>query len=131
MENILASKYKSPQRPYSKAELIEFRKNLLKKFKLSDINILHTKCNHKYLIKLNGKKYLQITENENHSKDNVDVGNCSVCWKIFNTESRYKRIAQDLAMEYKDILESDNPKNHYEIELEKLFYNWLYQRDYS
>ena len=131
MDNILASKYKSPLRPYSKAELKEFRKNLFKKFKLSDINILHTKCNHKYLIKLNGKKYLQITGDENYSKDNVDVGNCSICWKIFNTESQYKRIAQDLVLEYKDILESDNPKNHYEIELEKLFYNWLYQRDYS
>ena len=115
MDNILASKYKTAVRPYSKAELGEFRQNVLKKYKLSDINIFHTQCDHKYLIKLNGKKYLQITEDENYSKDNADVGNCSVCWKIFNTENKYKKMAKDLAKEYKDIFESKTQKNHYEI----------------
>ena len=129
MDNLLARKYKKPRRPYSKTELKEFRKNLHKKIKLSDISILHTKCDHKYLIKLNGRKFTTITENKDYSKNNLDIGNCSVCWKIFNTDKKYKKNAKDLTKEYKDVLEISKEFGHYEIELEKLFYDWLYQRD--
>ena len=131
MDNLLAKKYVEPKRPYSKAELTDFRKNLHKKFKLSDINIFHTKCGHKYLIKLNGKKFSIIMQDKNKSENNVDIGNCSVCWKIFNTDNKYKRNAIDLSREYKDILDFTENFGYYEIELEKLFYDWLYQRDFS
>ena len=131
MDNLLAKIYKKPQRPYSKTELKDFRKNLHKKMRLSDITISHTNCGHKYFIKLNGRKYSIITENPDYSKNNEDFGNCSVCWKIFNTDNKYKNCGKDLAREYKDILDSSEEFDHYEIELEKLFYDWLYQRDLS
>ena len=131
MDNLLERKYCVPCRPYSKIELQDFRQKLKKKLKLSDISLLHTKCGHKYLIKLNGRKYSTITENPDYSKNSENIGNCSVCWKIFNTDNKYKKIAKDLAKEYKDILDSSIEFGHYEIELEKLFYDWLYQRDIS
>ena len=124
MENILEKKYTEPLRPYSKLELNFLRNNLYKLLNISSKGIKHDRCEHFYYCKKYGKKFNEISNNNN------DIGNCSVCWSIFNTDKPYKNIAKDLSKEYADIFDTDRKIfTHYEIELENLFYNWLYQKN--
>ena len=123
--NILNKKYLEPSRPFSQIELKENRNLFFKKNNISDLYVLHSKCNHTYKIKNNGKKYKLLIENENENKD---IGNCSICWKLYDTERQYKKIARDLIAEYTEIM-NKKVYDHYETELEKLFYNWLYQKN--
>ena len=58
----------------------------------------------------------------------TDIGNCSVCWALYHTDYSIKNIALDLAKEYKNLLDTEKPFGHYEIELENFFHSWLYNK---
>ena len=122
MVYLLEKKYVPPDRPYSMTEIQEVRlKNMVDK-NLYFQPLSYSGCHHIYFCKKYGKKYNEIKEN----KTTIDIGNCSVCWSLFNVDKQFKKIGFDLASEYADIISNDITFTHYELMLEKLFYNWLY-----
>jgi len=123
-DHLLHKKYTEPVRPFSKLELKEKRNSFFYHTNLSLPHVSHTKCGHLYLCKKFGKKFKTMKE----SDTTVDVGNCSVCWTIFHTDFNLKKVGGDLAKEYNDIIASKKSFTHYEIELEKFFHSWLYNK---
>lgn len=120
----LQSKYICSERPYSDLELENLKQILYKKIFLSDKVARHEKCGHFYKVKKNSKKEKSIIE----SGDN---GNCSICWKFYNTPKEFKHTADSLIQSYLDsccYIETGEEKyTHYTYELEKTFYEWLYK----
>lgn len=79
--SILNSTYEMPNRPISQNELKYLHKKLFTELRLSDLYVRHSKCGHIYTIKIGSKKEISIKNGNTN-----DVGNCSVCWKLKNTE---------------------------------------------
>jgi len=120
MTSILESEYTEPKRPYSQNELNDMRNNLYRQIRLGKEKALHQKCNHFYLVKENGKKEKEI-------KDNGNMGNCSVCWKLSKTSPELKYKANDLVKAYCAEFYNESSRFHYYMyDLENVFYRWLY-----
>ena len=124
-KHILLQKYKELDRPISKYELKFLQKQNKILLNLSHMHIKHENCNHTYLCKRFGKKFKLLQENNLDQ----DIGNCSVCWKIYHTDFLLKKIANDLAAEYAHVISTKKEEefSYYEIELEKIFHSWLYK----
>jgi hypothetical protein len=125
MTSILESDYNPQDRPYSQDELWDMRDQLYKKFRLGTTKACHAKCRHFYYVKQNGRKEKDILEKNNH-----DVGNCSVCWKINKSEKDQKHRAINMVDCYSNTF-FEEPKfiSYRLIDLETLFYSWLYESD--
>ena len=122
-DNVLLSKYVEPSRPYSKNELKEMENNLYKRFKLSDKFVSHTKCKHFYLVKENSQKDKDIIANNS----NIDVGNCSVCWKVNNTTKDIRHLAKEMIYHYSNEFKNEPANLTYDLfDLENIYYQWLY-----
>jgi hypothetical protein len=121
--SILESEYLEPTRPYSQNELTFNRDKLNRNFRLSKSRAHHKRCNHFYLVRVNGRKEREMIESESN-----DVGNCSVCWKLSKTQHSLKERALELIHHYHENFETD-PKlmTHRLGELETTYYNWLYE----
>ena len=140
MQSILFEKYKEPERPISKKELAVLYKKYLKQLKLSNIETYHTSTRHFYLLKQNGKKETsakEIIEKKQLKYPSVrNVGSCSVTWKLKHTPEELKPLARNIIQEYEDVFKHKNIYNfenitHYEIELSRIFYIWLYYEKYD
>ena len=142
--SILENSYEAPDRPISKSELISTRKKNINMLKLStEYLIRHSKCNHVYLCKKYGKKEKLLLEMKSENKDNVvdnvvvdnvDIGNCSVCWKINRTPKDLKYTARSVVNTYMKEhpnMENENNLNHFTVELERVFYHWLYKDNFD
>ena len=123
MTHLLDNDYTLPLRPYSQNELADNRQQLRKKLHLGQTFAEHGKCGHFYLVKENGRKEKNINETKC-----ADSGNCSVCWKYSKTDRNYKDRAGYLIKDYCDLF-CDEPKrlDHEKIDLENIFYHWLYE----
>jgi hypothetical protein len=104
-------------RPYSQNELNELETRYLLRLGIKSKShyVYHENCGHHYLIKENGNKF-RLLENS----DSRDVGTCSVCWKLRNSNKKNSSIVNDY--------HSDNPRKQTLESLQTLksFYNWLY-----
>ena len=128
---VLRSCYNPPTRPYSQKELAELHVKNLTGFGIGPTYVSHSRCKHSYYVKSGGRKERIIKE----SNKNVDVGNCSVCWKMQRTPPDLRSYANEIVDAYSDDrdYEAHHPNarlEHRSIELEKLFYAWLYQETY-
>lgn len=124
MSSPLESKYIEATRPYSQKELQINTEMLYKKLRIGKTVAHHTKCQHFYLVKKNGRKEKEIIE----SNTDVDVGNCSVCWKINKTPKNLKNSAIELTNEFMNRLYTKPEYLTYNLlDLETTFYNWLYE----
>jgi hypothetical protein len=123
MTSVLQTEYAEPTRPVSNKELEDSRLCLTKFLRLGDVTASHKKCRHWYRVRANGRKEKMINE-----ESNPDSGHCSVCWRIKSTPSKLRANANEISREYKAHWLS-NPENpsHYQVELEKVFYRWLYE----
>lgn len=127
MTSVLESEYIEPTRPYSQDELKQFRQNLYRKLRLGKTQARHQRCGHFYLVKQNGRK-----EKEMHERKSVDVGNCSVCWKIGKTQgNKLREKARDLVEIYSNtFFEQDDDNKPYltysNMDVEDGYYRWLY-----
>ena len=124
---VLDENYDKPTRPFSQKELQDKKKEYIRTLRLSNEMVSHTKTKYKYYVKRYGNKEKAIIENrekniENYSKD---IGNCSVSWKISQTHPRYKKYAKDMCDMYIQSEEKER-LNHYDVELFRVFYTWLY-----
>lgn len=122
--SILNSEWIAPTRPYSNIELTDTHNRLFRSLRLSSLYVVHESCGHQYYVKENGLKYKNLKES-----DILDTGKCSVCWKLRQTPQSLKRLAIefiDLYTEHFPDLNSPN-YSYYTIEIEKIFYTWLYQ----
>lgn len=120
MINVLDTEYVAPSRPYSQNELNDMRNNLYRQIRLGKEKATHNKCNHFYLVKENGKKEKEIRENGN-------MGNCSVCWKLSKTPVELKYKALDLVKAYCTDFYNEPLQFSYGLyDLENVFYKWLY-----
>lgn len=123
VKTILLSEYVPPTRPYSKDELLDMRKKLYEDLKISDLTIIHKKCSHKYHVKTNGKKEQDI-------KNNKINKNCSVCWKLKQTQPQFKQLAFEMINAYMNNFYNENLITFYSYnlyDLENVFYTWLYK----
>jgi len=106
-------------RPHSQKELANIRNYYHGKLNLSNKYALHHDCRHFYRVKINGKKYKDII-------NNIEIGNCSVCWKI--RENNIPKN-QELINTFGKMFDAEPEKlTIYLIELENNFYKWLYNK---
>lgn len=120
--NFLDLEYKIQNRPYSDNELKYNQSELYQKLNIGNKWCFHDKCGHIYKVKKNSKKEKEII-----TTDKMDVGNCSVCWKVNKTPNNYKDKALDVIKEFNEIFFHNNETLDYDsIFIERIFYNWLY-----
>lgn len=106
------------KRPHSQNELNFIKTKTFNLLRLGTTQAYHEDCDHSYLVKKNGRKEKEITENGNS-------GNCSICWRLSKTPSGFQERAFDLIRSFYNIRQGDYL--YYEdITTEIEFYNWLY-----
>lgn len=113
----LDTKYIPQTRPYSQNELQDMMNTLYNSLKLGNHKAFHAKCGHSYFVKKYGKKETEI-------KEQNTCGNCSVCWKIHNSDQkrRVKNMVNAFTESEKlSYLTYDN------VDLKTVFYKWLYE----
>lgn len=126
MISVLEQKYTEPTRPFSVLELENIRKQYLKSLKVGGYRVYHKKCNHFYNAKEHSRKENKLKVC--FEKENVDIGNCSVCWKLYRTPIHIKRTATDLVESYvNEFYQTLLDITHHKIFIEKNFYEWLYE----
>ncbi len=129
--SVLKSRYKRPTRPYSQKELSDLHDKNLSSLGIGFTNVCHTKCGHSYYVKTGGRKERLIKESNNAR----DIGNCSICWKMGRTPPDLRSYANDIINAYLDDKEyemnsKENRLVHRSIELERVFFTWLYIETY-
>lgn len=127
MSSVLEKKIFEPDRPFSRKELQEKRKQIFRNMHIGNTLIQQSDCRHVYFAKSNGKKEKEAKE---MPAGTAISGNCSVCWKINRTPKNLKNRAIDLVEAYTNsgsIWDSNSSYNYYDFELETDFYTWLYQ----
>ena len=127
IKSILETDYIEPTRPYSLKELDHLRNIMFNSLRLSKHKIYHTKCQHSYYIKKNSRKEKEIMGNKEDKINLTNVGNCSVCWKLYKTQEYLKQKAYDMIYYYKKNFTEEPEKINYTLlDLETVFYKWLY-----
>nr|QBK85363.1 MAG: hypothetical protein LCIVAC01_01720 [Iridovirus LCIVAC01] len=128
--SILEIKYQHPTRPYSQNELSFLKERNLRRLRVGNCEAYHNRCKHFYYVRKGGRKEKTIKESTNSQ----DIGNCSICWKLSKTDINIQDKAEYLIDTYMEFMESslasaENEKklNHYDVELERTFYTWLYE----
>jgi len=140
MKSVLEEFYKKMDRPISQKELTILSKKNFKNLKLSHYETFHGATGYFYLLKKNGKKEQDAikidTDHELKSKAIKNIGTCSVTWKLHNTPYVLKDLALNVVNEYCKVFK-DRPLwddscylTHYEVELIRVFYIWLYYERY-
>lgn len=123
--SILNTTYVEQSRPYSQKELKYLHDRLYNELRLGNVYAYHKKCRHSYATKVNSRK-----EKEIQSKNDPDVGNCSVCWKLIKTEKQDKEKARYMVDSYQDMLynyQACPERLTYDmIDIENIYYRWLY-----
>jgi len=129
-DSILNSEWVAPSRPYSNKELQHRHERFFKSLRLSSLYVCHSGCGHKYFVKENGVKYKGLQDEENEGS--LDIGKCSVCWKLRQTPRSIKGYALDFLDLYDEYFPSlDNIEfSYYTFEIERIFYTWLYQENF-
>ena len=140
MKSVLEEFYKNMDRPVSQKELTILSKKNFKNLKLSHYETFHGATGYFYLLKKNGKKEQDAIKiydaNTLKSKSIKNLGTCSVTWKLHNTPSELKDLAFNIVNEYckvfkdRPLYEDGGYLTHYEVELIRVFYIWLYYERY-
>ena len=140
MKSVLEEFYKKIDRPISQKELTILSKKNFKNLKLSHYETFHGTTGYFYLLKKNGKKEEEAIRihsiNQPHSKAIKNIGTCSVTWKLHNTPPELKDLALNIVNEYckvfkdRPLYEDAGYLTHYEVELIRVFYIWLYYERY-
>jgi len=137
MKSILKEFYKELDRPISQKELNILNKKNFKNLKLSTLETYHTKTKHFYLLKKGGKKEKDALKIHNNSQSYKNIGSCSVSWKLRATPEELRPLAEDIVKEYERVFtgrplyQEDRYLTHYEVELTRIFYIWLYYEQYD
>ena len=133
--SILDKQINDRERPYSQNELISLEKKIIKQLKLSNEYVYHNKEKTFYLVKKFGKKEKEILENKKEKLEdyNLDIGSCSIQWKLRKTPRHLKQNAIDLIDEflYQYDPERRNRKSYFKLQLFKIFHIWLYYENYE
>lgn len=125
-DSILHTEWIEPDRPYSQKELTDMEEKLYTKLQVDkDVFVKHEDCGHYYRVKKNGVRYKQLLSDPT----NIDVGNCSVCWKITKTPRKLSYLVDDFVSLHNDGINSDR-KSLYTFQINKIFYTWLYNEFY-
>ena len=130
-QSVLLNEIDREERPYSQEELKKNRQQLWGELNLSRTWITHDQCGHAYYVKMNGQKFKEVQE----KNTNVDVGNCSVCWKLRRTPRYLANRAHSLVKCYGDVFGFQQNNNNYLVfedsQIEKIYYVWLYLEYYD
>lgn len=108
-------------RPYCLSELKSLEKDLYLKHRLSDIEVVHHPCMHRYKVKKGGRKEQYLL---NSASNLLDDQTCSVCFKVRTggqNPPNIDRIISSL---------SDSELSRSKIDDLNFFYSWLYRHDY-
>jgi hypothetical protein len=122
--SILEQEYIEPSsRPYSQKELLYNKNKVYKMMRISKTRAHHKNCGHFYYVKENGLK-----EKEIKKSNLLDIGKCSVCWKIYRSPVHLKNMVKNLTTEYCNIfLVPPVYLTHENVDLEITFIKWLYE----
>lgn len=148
MQSILLDFYKEPSRPISQRELTALNKKNVKNMKLGIYETYHESSGYFYLLKKHGKKEKEAIDRYNKNPSNYNdknnsscsvknIGTCSVTWKLRNTPDKLKDLANSIVDEYcrtfkdKPLYKDNRYLSHYEVELTRVFYTWLYYENYD
>lgn len=130
-QSILTTEYVPEARPYGQMELEQQRKTLYFKLNLSNQWVHHHKCGHTYYVKQYGQKYKEVIE----SKTNINVGNCSVCWKLRRMPRHLRDPSEYFTEEYGNVFKFRQDHNdeltYDDMQIERIFYTWLYLEQYE
>lgn len=122
MTSILESKYVEPEWPPSQKEMQNKLNMLFRRIRIGKVKAHHRRCGHCYLTRMNGRKEKDILVN-----NNVDNGNCSVCWKLSKTPRKLLSNAIEMVESYQKNVNNDLTAISYnELDLINVFYTWLY-----
>ena len=123
---ILEKEYEEPTRPYSQKELSFNRSRLFRQFRLGKNVVHHKKCQHFYIVRINGRKEREMLETKS-----LDVGNCSICWKLSKTPNhlfdKAYGIVEHYSERFRDYNKPDEFLTYRKNDLENVFYRWLYE----
>ena len=128
--SVLHTVWEEPSRPYAQRELKDMERRLLRNMYLTNDMASHTSCGHRYYVKYGGVKYKQI-----HAEDStgpVNVGNCSVCWKLRQTPNELIPLIEEFITLYEE--DCENPearRTFFAFEVARIFYTWLYREDFN
>jgi hypothetical protein len=115
--------YTEPDRPFSRLELMQLRNDLDKHLRIGNVLAQHKKCKHWYRVRINGKKAKQISEEKVN-----DCGNCSICWKVNTVPKNMRQNTWGMVNEYLNVWKNDQDVlSHYAVNIESVFYRWLYE----
>ena len=134
MQSILENDYEAPTRPFSQKELQEGLKRLKYRLRLSDQKVRYTNTGYIYHVKKGGRKEAEIIEKleQDAENGNVDVGNCSIRWKLSRTPRDLRDVALDVIDSYTHFKKNPPYKlSHYNLEIFKMFYTWLYYDNFE
>ncbi len=132
-KSILCSKYIPCERPMSKNEIKYEINKFMRDNKISNEKVIHTKTKYQYHVKKFGKKEKELLENKSQNIEdyNLDIGNCSVTWKLSKTPGDLKQNAKHIISEYMSYNDEKRDVDHFYLELTKIFYTWLYLEHYD
>lgn len=122
--SILNTTYVEQSRPYSQRELKYLHDKLYNELRLGTVYAYHKKCRHFYTTKINGRK-----EKEIQLKNDPDVGNCSVCWKLIKTDKQEREKARYMVDSYHEMFNykvCPDKLTYDMIDVENIYYRWLY-----
>lgn len=114
--SMIEKEYIQQTRPYSQKELNNIRNGLLDSLNIGKVTAFHVSCGHFYFVKKNSRK-----EHKINTKNVLDVGNCSVCWKLNYTGNLINSY-------YRDCVPFPNYLYYDKIYIEFIFYKWLYEK---
>jgi len=126
-DSILNAEWVDPERPYSGKEMQHHHDQFFKSLRMSPQFVCHEACGHKYYVKENGVKFKELKESET-----LDVGNCSICWKLRQTPRHLKKNALDfIDLYHEHFPDLEHPVyTYFSFEIERILYVWLYTENF-
>lgn len=120
----LDKEYIEASRPYSMEELRNIQNKLYSQLRIGKIIASHKNCGHFYYTRKNGRKEKEIASNKS-----IDVGNCSVCWKLSHTEEHLMQKAADVVEKFSTNFFHMPHLTYENMFLEDMYYKWLYENN--
>jgi len=124
--SILTTQYIEATRPYSQLELKDIQRKNQKELEIGPQRAYHSYCGHFYLVKRGGRKAKNIDESQN----NVNIGKCSICWKLSKTPEDLQETVNRVIVTYLKRF-SQEELTHFKVDLERVFHTWLYHENYD
>lgn len=113
----------SVTRPYSLLELCDLEREIYDRHRLSDVEVVHSPCLHRYRVKKGGRKEQHLLAMTDPSENNIVLNDqtCSVCFKM-------RTVGLPPSLEC--LSQPDGVLTKQRLDEIDTFYKWLYRHDF-